>query len=321
MHKVFHALAAILSFAGVLTGIGVTPVSAQDQSPATGQDPIAQNQQNSQEQRAVVLSPGITRSNVDVHNQPLIIQGDVKGSVHAVNSRVTLMPGAKVEGDFSLVGGSLSVVNGSSGIVSAGMPHGSSASSVTPARQKSGDWFGGQFCMLLLGLAGGAIILLAAPNAASRAGETLSMSPGRSLVTGGIAAAIIFSALAVSGMIMHARNLVSLIWMPFTIAIAVASVSLLVFGWLAGMRRVGDLIARRMGQTGSGSFYGRTVMGLTTFFVANSILGAINPTLGGVGLLVEFAVALMGIGALVQTGFGRGDGIGRFGRFTGSDLG
>ena len=87
-------------------------------------------------------------------------------------------------------------------------------------------------------------------------------------------------------------------------------------------RRFHPVIHSRQGQTGSGSFYGRTVMGLTTFFVANSILGAINPTLGAVGLLVEFAVALMGIGALVQTGFGRsGDGLGRFGRFSGSDLG
>ena len=49
----------------------------------------------------------ITRDNVSVTNQPLVIRGDVKGNIRAVNSRVTLMPGARVEGDFTLVGGSL----------------------------------------------------------------------------------------------------------------------------------------------------------------------------------------------------------------------
>lgn len=315
MHKLFSALAAIISFVSVLSGISVAPVSAQDTP--------AQNQRSTDDPQPMVLAPGVTHENVNVKDKPLIIQGDVKGNIHAVNSHVTLMPGAKIEGDFSLKGGSLSVVNSSTGLISAGVSRGSSANAAVPGRQKRGDWLGGQFCLLLLGLAGGAIVFLTAPNAAQRVGDTVSMRPGRSLVAGGITAAVIFAALAVSGMIMHARNIVSLIWMPFTIAIALASLFLLVFGWLAGMRRVGDLIARRTGQTGSGSFYGRTVLGLTAFFVVNSILGAINPTLGGVGMLVEFAVALMGIGALVQSGFGRdGQLLGRrFGQLPGGDLG
>jgi hypothetical protein len=323
MQKLFHALAAIVSFVSVFTGFSVSPVIAQDHSAGDGQEAPAAAQPSLVDPHAVVVSPGVTRDNVDVKDQPLIIQGDVKGSVHAVNSRVTLMPGAKIEGDFSITGGSLSVISGSSGLISAGRPHRSAVPAAAPGEKKKGDWVGGQFCLFLLGLAGGAIVLLTAPIAAQRVSETVSMRPGRSFTAGGISAAVIFAALAISGMIMHAKNIVSLIWMPFTIAIAVASLFLLVFGWLAGMRRVGDLIARRMGQTGGGSFYGRTVLGLTTFFLANSILGLINPTLGGVGLLLEFAVALMGIGALVQSTFGRDDtSLGhRFGGFSGSDLG
>ena len=140
---------------------------------------------------------------------------------------------------------------------------------------KKGNWFGAQFCLWALGLAGGLIVLVAAPNATARVADTMSMRPGRSLLAGLVAGAVMLSALAVSGMILNTKSLLSLLWMPVTIAVALISLVLLVFGWLTGMRRVGDLLARRFGQTGSGTFYGRMALGLTSFFAFNALVGGL----------------------------------------------
>jgi hypothetical protein len=305
MQRMLSALVAIMSFSGVLFGMNATPVTAQDRPPAAnGQDgpaPVTANPPV--EAMPLVLPPGITRDNVEVKDRPLIIQGDMKGSIHAINSRVTLMPGATVEGNLTVEGGTLSVATASTGLISGVAPRGMGTSRAPVATPKRGDWFGGQFCLWLLGLGGGLIVLLAAPNATSRVSETVSLQPGHSLVAGLITAGGMCAALAVSGMIM--KSFLALLWMPVLIVIVLVSLFLLVFGWLAGMRRVGDLLARKFGQTGSGNFYGRMVIGLSAFFIANAVLGAINPSLGTAGLLVEFGVALMGIGAIVRTGFGK----------------
>jgi hypothetical protein len=305
MQRLLSALVAIMSFSGMLLGMNAAPVTAQDRMPAeNGRDgsvPVIADP--AADPKPVVLPPGVTLENVEVKDRPLIIQGDMKGSIHAVNSRVTLMPGATIEGNLTVVGGSLSVATGRTGLISGVVPRGMGVSHQSMDGPNKGNWFGGQFCLWLLGLGGGLIVLLAAPNATSRVAETVSLQPGRSLVTGLVTAAGMFAALAVSGIIM--KTFLALLWMPVLIAIVLVSLFLLVFGWLAGMRRVGDLLARKYGQTGSGTFYGRMVIGLSAFFIANALLGAINPTLGAAGLLVEFAIALMGIGAIVRTGFGK----------------
>ena len=321
MHKLLSVLVAIMSFAGMLSGIAVAPVTAQDRTAPNGHDGTEPSRPNSADAKPMVLPPGITRHNVEVKDRPLIIEGDVRGSVHAVNSKVTLMPGATVEGNLTLEGSSLSVAMPPAGLISTARS--SFPPNSGPISPKKGDWFGGQFCLWVLGLAGGLIVLVAAPNATSRVAETMSMRPGRSLLAGLVVAAGMFSALAVSGMIMSTKSFLSLLWMPVMVVIALASLILLVFGWLAGMRRVGDLLARRFGQTGDGTFYGRMTFGLTAFFVFNALAGRLFPALGAVGLLVEFAVALMGIGAIVQTGFGRDDqGLGRrFSRAPSSGMG
>ncbi len=321
MQKLLSALVAIMSFAGMLSGIAVAPVTAQDRPPVTGRDETAPGSTNPAEASPLVLPPGITHEDVEVKNRPLIIEGDVKGSVHAVNSDVTMMPGAKVEGNLSLEGGSLSVAPAAATMISSTALRAAGLHATTGG-VKRGDWFGGQFCLWLLGLAGGLIVLVAAPNATSRVAETVSMRPGRSLLVGLAIAAGMFSALAVSGMILHSGSVFSLLWMPVTILIALVSLVLLVFGWLAGMRRVGDMLARRFGKTDSGTFYGRMTFGLTAFFLFNAIAGGIVPPLGAVGLLAEFAIALMGVGAIVQTGFGRTNEhfSHSFGRFPGSGL-
>ena len=291
MQKLLSALVALLSFISVLSGIGGGRVGAQA-LPANGQD----------QSNPMVLRPGVTHENVEVKDRPLIIEGDVKGSVHAVNSHVTLMPGATIEGNLTMEGGSLTAPTAAGFIATT---RSGASPAAAPSRTRQGDWFGAQFCLWLLGLAAGTIVLVAAPNATSRVADTVSARPGRSLIAGLVAAAIMLSALAVSGAIMNTKSFLSVLWMPVMIVIALASLFLLVFGWLAGVRRVGDILAHRFGHAGSGTFYGRMALGLSAFFVVNAVLGSIIPPLGAMSLLVEFGVALMGIGAIVQSGFGR----------------
>jgi len=288
----------------MLSGISVAPVNAQNHPGTNGSDEAHPSVVVPANVSPMVVPHGVTNENVEVQGRPLIIEGDVKGSVHAVNSNVTLMPGATVEGNLTIEGGKLSAPMGSAALISAA--NRAPAAAAAPAIRK-GNWFAGQFCLWLLGLAGGLIILVAAPHATSRVSETVSSRPGRSLVAGLITAVGMCSALAISGAIMSTRSIFSLIWTPALIVIAVSSIILLTLGWLAGMRRVGDMLAPRLGQTGSGTFYGRMALGLTAFFLFNGILGGLIPFLGAVGIVVEFAVALMGIGAIVQTGFGRDD--------------
>jgi len=316
LQKLLSALVAIISFSTFLCGMRATPSIAQEH-PSTGS---GQETATPEAGKPMVLPPGVTNENVDVKDRPLIIEGDVKGSVHAVNSKVTLMPGATVEGNLTLEGGTLSVAPSTTGMI-ASIAAERTRTSHAARNSKRGDWFGGQFCLWLLGLGGGVIILLAAPGAMSRVTNTVSLQPGQSLVAGLITAAVMAAALAVSGLIM--KTFLSVIWMPILIVIALVSLVVLVFGWLAGMRRVGDLLARRFGQTGGGTFYGRMTLGLSAFFLANAVLGVIVPALGAVGLFLEFGIALMGVGAIVRTGFGKDEPFldGRFHRTSGSGIG
>src|SRR5438067_1900832 len=104
MQKLLSALVAIMSFAGMLSGIAVAPVTAQDRPAPSGQEGPASTSANPADTDAMIVPPGVTRENVEVKDRPLIIQGDVQGSVHAVNSKVTLMPGATIEGNLTLEG-------------------------------------------------------------------------------------------------------------------------------------------------------------------------------------------------------------------------
>jgi len=297
VHRLLNALVTVLSFAGLMSGISVAPAIGQD-SPQPRESEAAVHGQGAQ---PVVLPPGVTRENVDVKDRPLIIEGSVKGSVHAVNSHVTLMPGASIDGDLTLIGSSLSV-SPQAGLASIAQTHAPAAAPKLPRRA---DWFGGQLCLWLLGLAGGLVVLVAAPHATARVDDTIIARPGRSLLIGLAVAFAIFSALSVSGMIMNTHSIFSVLWTPVTVALTIVTVCLLMFGWLTGMRRVGDLLARRCGYVGNGTFFGRMALGLTAFFVANAIAGAIAPGLGAVGLAVEFGIAVMGAGAVVQTAYSR----------------
>jgi membrane protein required for beta-lactamase induction len=91
--------------------------------------------------------------------------------------------------------------------------------------------------------------------------------------------------------------------------VAFAPLLILGFGWLAAMRCAGDCVARKLNHSGDGSTFGRMSLGLFAFFILNVLLGTVCHGLGVIGLCVEIAVALMGLGATAViaagSGFGR----------------
>jgi hypothetical protein len=248
-----------------------------------------------------VVHANETVPSVTVKNRALILEGHVRGDVQAIDSEVTIRPGATIGGRLIL-----STPHNTPTIYShlAEMPtEAAIGEGIHPNRERS-NWFNGQFMLWMLGLFSGLILLLIAPRASAQVAETVALTPGRCLAVGGLTAILLYAALAFSGKVMALNNVVSLLWLPVTTLLAIGSLLLLVYGWIAGMRVAGDRIARRFGFPGSGPLYWRISLGLTVFFLANTILGGLLMPIGVLGLLLESMLALMGLGAAVLTGLG-----------------
>ncbi|HLV80301.1 MAG TPA: hypothetical protein VKT32_08455, partial [Chthonomonadaceae bacterium] len=276
-------------------------------------------------EETVTLPQGETKDNLRVDGEKLVLEGHVTHDVLAINSDVTIKPGASVGGHLVAIGGhvddqthsGMSVIQLDPGLLADnGEPAGKNLQAAPlppppappqvqapapiphPGHHRDG-WAGPQFGLLFLGLLGGLVLWLIAPRAAEQASGTIVNEPARCLIVGGIAAGgLLFVALA-DGALMHSP--LGLLWKPFGAVLAFALLLTLAFGWLCGMRYVGDLIARKLGRDGAGYFFSRMALGLIAFCLGNILLGA---WLGVVGMLVETLFALMGLGALLVTGFG-----------------
>jgi uncharacterized protein YjeT (DUF2065 family) len=316
MQRLLFALVALIS----LLFVNIRPMQAQSTSspaaeqPATSdvkeQAPSAHVEEDAPSDRvpegAVYVRPDETVENVTVHGKPLVIEGNVTHDVHAVDSDVTIRPGARIGGRLDVRGGKVDIAPGlvltpdaDAPVVTA--PLAVSAAPAVPHKQK--DWFGGQVALLMLGVVGGVVILMVAPRAAHQVATQVTQEPARCLVVGGLGAVGILFVLLVNAGLMH--SIVKYFWAPIGFVVALAPALLLAFGWLCSMRLAGDLVARRVAHIHtSGRLYTRMALGLVSFFLLNVVLGSLSPWLGGVGLLIEFLVALMGLGAVLITGFG-----------------
>ncbi|HZT41387.1 MAG TPA: hypothetical protein VFA07_04330 [Chthonomonadaceae bacterium] len=309
MQRILFALMALASLAAV----NLRPAQAQNTMGQTGLVSAPPTEET------VTLSKEETKDNLRVDGEKLILEGHVQHDVLAINSDVTIKPGASVGGHLVAIGGhvddqahsGINVIQLDPGILSgsnvqaAPLPPPAAPPQVnTPAPAAKpghhrGSWPGQQFAILLLGMLGGLVLWLIAPRATEQASGTIVQEPARCLVVGGIGAAGMLFAAVADGALMHSP--LGLLWKPFGAVLAFALLVTLAFSWLCGMRFAGDLIARKFGQTSAGHAYGRMALGLLAFFVVNMVLGA---WLGVVGMLVEALLALMGLGALFVTGFG-----------------
>ncbi len=326
MQRILFALVALIS----VMATNIRPLYAQESGapaepptspqridePAAGQ-PAAEASKVKAPAGAVIVVAGTTTDNLTVRNHPLIIEGHVQHDVLAINSDVTIRPGATVGGHLVAIGGSVhngagdsvKVVEQSRDLATslnrAFMMSANVRTTAPPAPHKEDDWFGGQFGLLALGLLGGLILMVGAPRATQRVSEAVSLSPGRSLAVGLLTTLGMLVVLAFNERLMHV-SLIGLMWSPFGTLVALVAALIMGFGWLSGMRYAGNLIAKRLGRPASGgSLYGRIALSLGIFFAANVVLGSMSRTLGVASLTLECVVAVMGLGAAVVTGFGR----------------
>lgn len=327
MQRIFFALVALVS----IMATNVKPLHAQETGAPVDPSPTPQRIDDREAGQssatahsaqipagAVIVNAATTTDNLTVRNRPLVLEGHIRHDVLAINSDVTIRHGATVGGHLVAIGGivrndagdAVKVVEQSSDLErslnSAFMMPATITTTVrTTAPRKRDDWLGGQFGLFVLGLLGGLILMVGAPRATQRVSEGIAFNPARSLAVGVLTALGMLVVLAFNGRLMHV-SMIGLLWSPFGTLIALVAAMILGFGWLSGMRYAGDIIARRFGRpAGGGSLYGRMALSLGIFFLANVILGSMSRTLGVASLTLECAIAVMGLGAAVATGFGK----------------
>jgi hypothetical protein len=323
MHRIVLALVALISLVSAnvrpaegQNGAPVGPTRAPQQLDASPDHGAAE----SAEAGAIVIGTGETRENVVVRDGALVVSGSVSHDVVAINSSVTLKRGAHVGGTVDAIGSHVTndsgetvrVFHQDSGLAPlliGAAPEAREVIRYVPVTrhtaQTEDHWAQGQFGLFMLGLLGGLILLVGAPRATDHVAETIERRSGRCLVAGIGCFLGMLILMLVNSQILRIPLLGSL-WSPIGALLAILVGTILAFGWLAGMRFAGDALAHRWGRsTTQGGLYGRILLGLGTFFLANLILGGMNRTLGIASVSVEFAVALMGVGAMFLGGFGK----------------
>lgn len=311
MQRVLTALMTFLS----LLAANLVPAGAQSppaDANGQGRAPIAD---------VLELPAGRTVPTLVVRDKTFVLSGHVAQDVMAINCHTVIRPGASVGNVLTAIGGTVQdenegrvrVVQQSADLLPylqqtiiqsvAAPPRTVHVSHVVVQSQSpKKSCAGAQFALFLVGLLSGLIALVVAPGATEHTGEALAREPGRSLVVG---------ALTASGMLFLLCLGYGLTKSPFSpVAIPVGAgfaglcLGVLAFGWVCGMRFIGQSITRRLGRSGSVGLFLQFALGLGAFCMATALLGSVYEGLGVIGLLMEFLFALTGLGAAVLSGFG-----------------
>src|SRR5262249_30208376 len=119
MQRILFALVALIS----LLTLNIRPTQAQDSAgqavePSATPQPVDERVGGPaataprvptiiHDDQAINVVAGQTEDTIAVRDRPLIIAGHIKEDVLAVNSDVTIKPGAKVDGHVAVIGGSV----------------------------------------------------------------------------------------------------------------------------------------------------------------------------------------------------------------------
>lgn len=298
------ALVALTS----LFWVTIAPVLAQQpEAPQATEQPTAEKVVP--DTSPIVIESDKTVQAVQANGQSVVVRGKVEGDIHVVNGNVTVEPEGRVNGTIYIAGGNvenrskqkvhIAVAGGNVEGMYTGLIATVPRAEAQAKANSSEHWRSGQFALLLLGMLGALILNLVAPRAAAQASNAVGLEPARSVVAGILAAlALGLVTFINAGMI---QSPLGFVWAPVGFVVVSATLVLIGYGWLCGMRFLGDAIARRLGQTQSGAFFWRTTLGLMTCFVLGLL--PFSP-LNIVVTLVQTALSVMGLGALCITGLG-----------------
>lgn len=292
--------------------------------PAGAQRPDDAPRANAQFMRQNVfeLPSGQTAPTLVVRDKTFVLAGNVTQDALAINCRVIIRPGATVGNLLTVIGGDVIDENDghvrvsrlspdllpdlrqtiieSNAITTNHIVLSSQAQAV--GGKPEGSWIGGQFALVVVGLLSGIIALVIAPRATEQTGDALAHETGRCVVVGALGLSGMILALSLSYGLM--RSPFSPLITPLGAAFAGLCLTALVFGWVCGMRYVGQLLSRRLGRGGSLGMFLQFLLGVGGFFVASAVLGSAVRILGVFCLSLEFVLALAGLGAALLTGFG-----------------
>jgi hypothetical protein len=252
------------------------------------------------------------------------IDGRVRDDVVVVAGDVTLGPASDVYGDLVLIGGRLvrepgAQLRGSVSDVSFGDWRGWSIGGLAMPAVTLGahrEWltlFGALFRVSLLAVLM-VFVLLVARAPVARIGSAAAAEPARAFLLGLAAALLFLPTLA----IVSVALVLSIVGIPLVALLVplalVAGAVALVLGFTALACRVGAWVEDRLGWRGHNAFVATAVgfvliVGLTvlsrTLGVAS---GPVRDAAWGLllaGILIEFIVWTIGLGATLMTGFGR----------------
>lgn len=223
------------------------------------------------------------------------VNGEVDGDVVSVGSTVILSDNARVGGDVASIGGSVqrspgAVVGGS--VTSGGVPFRFDFRGITWPMHR-GAWhmpwasFGFMWLARLVGALVLALVIVAIwPNNAAAVGAAIETRLGRAALIG-LVAWLLF----VPGMILLAITLIGIPLVPVWILFYVAAGAL---GHAAISVVVGDKVARLANAN----------MSILAKVLVGALIMALLSWIPAAGFLVSIAVAVIGLGAVLDTRFG-----------------
>ncbi len=278
----------------------------------------------------VVVKKGDTTVDVCVANGKTVIQGLVTGSIFAVNSEVVIENGAHLGGNLFMVGGTLQ--NSSDQKITAvkisqeqfdhlittantnsDSPETFDDTDTAPAEIfttpeppdqllnlhfSAGKWVGGQLGLLIFGLLAALLVQTIAFQPIQNASISAHHETARSVLTGLICAGMILMILAVLHLLAH--SFLGFIAFPLLSIASLFSMVLFSFGWICGLLVLGNYTAISIGRAPEGSVFFRIASILSLIVLFNISLGLEFHLLGGMVLLAQAVLCLLGLGALVS---------------------
>lgn len=219
----------------------------------------------------------------------LTIDGDVAGNVFLMGGTLALGDEARVAGRVVVAGGELSASPSATvvGGVTRDLELAAEAIRPTPAPTQRGVRFLGQTLLLALTAFVAAALV---PRATARTAEAIGRHPVVAVAMGALAGLI--------GVVLLVAMAFTVVLIPATlIGFALFGVAV-VFGWLAFGRLTGRAL-QRLGVGPRGDRAG-AVVGAVAFVVALNAVAAVP----WVGAPLSLVASLVGLGAVVLTGFG-----------------
>jgi hypothetical protein len=264
------------------------------------------------------------RDAVAVVGGSLRVDGIVRDGIAVIGGNVELGPEARVDGDVVLVGGTLQRADGSrlygsvSDVSFGAWPEWSVSLRFWPwvELHEVGRWLGlaGAIVRVAALTLLAAFIVVVARARVARVAGAAAAQPGRAMLIG-LVAEVLFLPVLIIGSLALALTIIGIpllvLLLPLTL---LASLVALLLGFTALSCRVGEWIEARLGWTVS-SALAATVLGLLVIVgptLVSRLLGVAPEPLRVAafgllvtGLIIEFLVWTIGLGATLMTGFGR----------------